>query len=102
MPPDAPLIDELCQLLCETLRLPEPTPPVAADEPLFGGRLNLDSVDSLQWAAAVERHFQFELSDEEIFSGALHTLGKMAQVLTSRGHRNDVFCVAGPTNEKDS
>jgi acyl carrier protein len=61
-----------------------PSPSLSADEPLFGGRLPLDSVDSLQWAAAVERHFDIELTDAEIGNGALLTLGRMAQVLETR------------------
>lgn len=81
---EGPLLAELSQLLCNTLRLPPPTPPLGADELLFGGRLPLDSVDSLQWATAVERHYQIELTDEELYDGALLTLGRMAQVVATR------------------
>jgi acyl carrier protein len=81
---DGLILAELSRLLCETLRLPEPSPPIDADEPLFGGRLPLDSVDALQWATAVERHYEFELSDSDIGCGALLTLGRMLDILRNR------------------
>jgi acyl carrier protein len=81
---------ELSRLLCETLRLPEPIPALSADEPLFGGRLPLDSVDSLQWATAIERHFDIELTDDEIGQGALLTLGQMARVIHQRNTPNGI------------
>lgn len=81
---DGPTLKELAELLCTTLRLPPPEPPLSANELLFGGRFPFDSVDSLQWATAVERHFGVELTDEEIGDGVLLTLGRMAQVLESR------------------
>lgn len=84
MPPLDALLAELTQLLHESLRLPELTTPIDPQEPLFGGRLPLDSVDSLQWAASVERHFELQLTDGEILEGALLSLEKMAQVLSKR------------------
>lgn len=87
MPDRAPLVLELAELLQQSLKLVPPTPSLAADEPLFGGRLGLDSVDSLQWAVAVEQNFQIELSDRDIASGAMESLGHMADMLLGRGIR---------------
>lgn len=78
-------VEELSALLCKSLRLPAPRPPPTADEPLFGGRLPLDSVDSLQWAAAVEQTYGFALSERDIAAGALESLGTMADTLERRG-----------------
>jgi hypothetical protein len=55
------------------------------DEPLFGGRLSLDSVDSLQWAAAVEQRYRCALSDRDIARGALESLGQTADTLLAQG-----------------
>jgi acyl carrier protein len=79
------LVQELSELLCRSLRLERPQPALSPDEPLLGGRLPLDSVDALQWAVAIERHFHCELSDHELAGGALESLGAMADVLMSRG-----------------
>jgi acyl carrier protein len=46
--------------------------------------LPLDSVDSLQWVTALERHFQLELTDEELGEGAFLTLGRMVQIVKLR------------------
>jgi hypothetical protein len=42
-------------------------------------------VDSLQWAAAIERHYGCELTDRELAAGALESLGQMADSLLARG-----------------
>ncbi|MGC4000690.1 MAG: phosphopantetheine-binding protein [Anaeromyxobacter sp.] len=81
---EGPPLAELSALLCETLRIVPPNPPLEADELLFGGRLPLDSVDSLQWAAAVERRYRIELSDTEIGDGVLLTLGRVARAVAAR------------------
>lgn len=84
MSPSGPHLSELSELLCKTLRIEEPSPPLGEDELLFGGRLPLDSVDSLQWAAAIEQKYAVELTDEEILDGVLLTLGRLAQALAAR------------------
>jgi acyl carrier protein len=81
---EGPPLAELTELLCETLRIVPPSPPLSADELLFGGRLPLDSVDSLQWAAAVERRYRIELTDTEIGDGVLLTLGRVASAVAAR------------------
>jgi acyl carrier protein len=79
------LVQELATLLYGCVRLSPPTPALTADEPLFGGRLPLDSVDSLQWATAIEQRYQCELTDRDIAGGALESLGRMADALLARG-----------------
>jgi len=79
------LIEDLTSLLHETLRLVLPEPPLTADEPLFGGRLGLDSVDSLQWVTAIERRYGCQLSSSDLATGAVESLGQMADTLLTRG-----------------
>jgi acyl carrier protein len=79
------LLQDLEALLRESLRLTSASPTLTPDEPLFGGRLPLDSVDALQWSVAVEQRYCCELSEGEIAAGALETLGQMADVLLARG-----------------
>lgn len=85
------LVDELSELLCRSLRLSRPEPALTPDEPLFGGRLPLDSVDALQWCVAIEQHYRCELSDHELALGALESLGRIADVLIARRitHRSE-------------
>jgi acyl carrier protein len=79
------LVQDLTALLHQSLRLGPTTPALTADEPLFGGRLPLDSVDSLQWATAIERQYRCELTADDLAKGALESLGQMADTLLSRG-----------------
>ena len=79
------LVLELSDLLCRSLRLTHFEPALTPDEPLFGGRLPLDSVDALQWSVAIEQHYHFELTDHELALGAIESLGGIADVLLARG-----------------
>ncbi len=81
----AHLILDLTTLLYQSLRLGPTTPALTPDEPLFGGRLPLDSVDSLQWATAIEQQFHCELTERDFAAGALESLGQMADTLLVRG-----------------
>lgn len=85
VPARSRLIENLATLLYQSLRLEPTTPALTPDEPLFGGRLPLDSVDSLQWATAVERQFHCELTERDFAAGALESLGQMADTLLVRG-----------------
>ncbi|HEY5957532.1 MAG TPA: phosphopantetheine-binding protein [Polyangiaceae bacterium] len=85
MPLRTCLLRDLEALLRQSLRITAPCATLSPDEPLFGGRLPLDSVDALQWSLAVEQHYHCEISEREIAAGALETLGRMADVLLARG-----------------
>lgn len=67
MAQQAALENELATLIVSALNLED----VSADEidpqePLFGGSLGLDSIDALELALAISRHYGFELrSDDE-------------------------------------
>ncbi len=67
MAQQAALENELATIIVDALNLED----VKADEidpgePLFGGSLGLDSIDALELALAISRHYGFELrSDDE-------------------------------------
>lgn len=79
------IVAYLAKLLHTSLKLRIDALNLDADEPLFGGRLSLDSVDAAQWVATIEQHFRIRLSDEDLLAGALNSLGAMADVLIRRG-----------------
>mgnify|MGYP001243275348 CR=1 FL=1 len=79
---DLPL--QLALLFVKALRLPVPPERLSPEQPLFDGSLGLDSVDAVQWVTAVEEHFGVHLTDTELASGALATLGALALVLKAR------------------
>jgi acyl carrier protein len=79
------LVEDLASLLVSCLKLAPPSPPLSANERLFGGRLGLDSVDAAQWVATVERRFAIEIPDEALTRGALESLGNLADTLILQG-----------------
>lgn len=79
MTPQTPAEQELARLIVESLNLetlaPEAIDPTA---PLFGGELGLDSIDALELALAVSRHYGVQLHsdnpDNRRVLGSLRTL----------------------------
>ena len=61
-----PLEAELAQLMVQALNLDVAAADIAPDAPLFGDGLGLDSIDILELALEVSRHWGFQLrSDDE-------------------------------------
>ncbi len=59
------LITELKSLIVETLNLEDVEPAeIETDQQLFGGGLELDSLDALQLAVAVEEHYTIRIDGE--------------------------------------
>lgn len=83
------LVAELAGLLREHLRLRSSIAAIDADEPIFGGRLQLDSVDAAQWVLTVERHFRLQIPDDDLVGSGLRSLGALADVLIRNGIRAD-------------
>lgn len=55
----------LATLIVECLNLDTVTPEqIDPDAPLFGGELGLDSIDALEIALAVSRHYGFQLRSD--------------------------------------
>ncbi len=56
---------ELAILIVECLNLESVTPEqIDPDAPLFGGELGLDSIDALEIALAVSKHYGFQLRSD--------------------------------------
>jgi acyl carrier protein len=73
-----PLMDEVAAMIVSALNLEVAASEIAADTPLYGDGLGLDSIDILEVALAVSKQYGFQLrADDEdnlkIFS-SLHSL----------------------------
>src|SRR5580698_1767361 len=56
---------ELATLIVQSLNLETVTPAqIEPDAPLFGGELGLDSIDALEIALAVSKHYGFQLRSD--------------------------------------
>lgn len=74
------LQDQLKRLIVDALNLERVKPSdIIDDEPLFGGGLGLDSIDVLELAVAVERHFNVKIPDEAIGKAAFASVNALAE-----------------------
>ncbi|CAN5134831.1 xanthomonadin biosynthesis acyl carrier protein XanC [soil metagenome] len=65
-PADAALERELAKLIVDALNLETPADTIAPEAPLYGEGLGLDSIDILEIALVVSKHYGFQLrSDDE-------------------------------------
>jgi acyl carrier protein len=70
---------ELKELLIATLSLEDVTPETIDDAaPLFGTGLGLDSIDALELAVALERHFKISIPDEAVAKKAFASIDALA------------------------
>lgn len=78
-------LQRLAKVLVEGLHL-QPLKPqdIDPDEPLFGGRLDLDSVDALELVMEIERNFGVQLQDDEESRKVLHSLRTIAEHIGAR------------------
>jgi acyl carrier protein len=58
---DETLIAEVAELIVSALNLENPASSIAADAPLFGDGLGLDSIDILEVALVVSKRYGFSL-----------------------------------------
>lgn len=76
------LIENLKKLIVEKLRLDHIKPEdIKEEEPLFGGSLELDSVDALELAMHIEKAFQIKISDEELAKEAFKSVKALANFI---------------------
>jgi acyl carrier protein len=85
-------IDDLKKLLVDNCALKMNPDLITEQTPLFGPEsLGLDSVDALQMAVTIEKHYGVAITDSETAQKALRTLGTLRQWLAdqaSPGARN--------------
>jgi acyl carrier protein len=55
------------------------------DEPLFRGRLGLDSIDSLEFIILLEKNYGLRIKDPAEGKKVLHSLSTMAEYIIANG-----------------
>lgn len=81
-----PFEAEVARLIITSLHLESPAEEIAAEAPLFGEGLELDSIDALELALAISRDYGFELrSDDERNQAIFANLRSLAAHVA--GHR---------------
>ncbi len=76
------LINELKEHIIEALSLDEITPEeIDAEAPLFGTGLGLDSIDALELAVMVEKHYHIRITDSEVGNKAFSSVKSLAEFI---------------------
>jgi len=71
-------------VLVDELMLSQQPDEISDTTPLFGpDGLGLDSVDALQLAVAVEKHFQLKIADAEAARGILQSVDTIADAIAA-------------------
>ena len=74
-----PLETRLKHLIVDVLRLNDVSPDdLADDEPLFGGKLQLDSIDALELVVSLEKEFGLKIATSEESKQALQSIATLA------------------------
>ena len=66
-----PFEQEVARLIVETLQLEVDPQDIQPADPLFNAGLGLDSIDALELALAISRHYGFELKSDEERNGQI-------------------------------
>ncbi len=76
----------LKKLIVETLNLQDVKPEEIPDEePLFGGSLDLDSIDGLELALKLEKEFGVKIGSSEESRKALESVEVLAEYIKKHG-----------------
>lgn len=79
------LNDEIKRLLVERLQLARPPEEIGDETPLFGAAgLGLDSIDALELAIAVEKHFGVPIKNEREGQAAFQNISTLAAFIRER------------------
>ncbi|MDP7114755.1 MAG: phosphopantetheine-binding protein [Myxococcota bacterium] len=74
------------QLIVESLNLEDIDPEEIEDEqPLFGAGLELDSLDALQLAVAIEERFGVPITDEDMGQKVFASVKALAEFVSANG-----------------
>ena len=85
----APLKAELKSLLVQDLRITHVTPEqITDDEPIFGERLGLDSIDAVEVVYLVEKNFGVTIKDMKEARPALQSINTLAAFIEARSAAN--------------
>ena len=81
---DAALLLEVAQLVVSALNLEISAADVQADEPLYGDGLGLDSIDILEIALVVSKHYGLQLrADQEDNHAIFHSLRSLSDYIAA-------------------
>lgn len=78
------MLEEVRTLLGSTLRLGARTASLKADTPLLGNLPELDSMAVVAVITALEEHYGFSVSDDEISADTFATLGSLADFVKEK------------------
>ncbi|GAB6904431.1 phosphopantetheine-binding protein [Desulfosarcina cetonica] len=79
------LQNQLKQILVTELNIRDISPEaIDDDEPIFGDRLGLDSIDALEMVYQVEQHFGISIKDKNEARAALQSINTLAAYITAR------------------
>lgn len=82
------LNQELKQLIVDALQLEDVTPDAIGDaDPLFGGGLELDSIDALELATAIARTYDVQITADPETREAFHSVNHLAAYITKHRAR---------------
>ena len=78
------LLEQVRNMLVETLMIPTPAADIGFDTPLFGpGGLGLDSVDALQIVVALDKNYGIKITDPEAAKEVLQSITTIAKKVAS-------------------
>ena len=81
----AELREEIKQLIVDALQLEDIDPKSISDTAaLFGGGLNLDSIDALELAAAIAQKYSIEVSQDQQTRDAFRSVSHLADFVTKK------------------
>jgi acyl carrier protein len=84
-----PLKAKLKALLVQDLRITHATPEqITDDEPIFGERLGLDSIDAVEVVYLVEKNFGVTIRDMKEARPALQSINTLAAFIEARSAAN--------------
>jgi acyl carrier protein len=88
-PESAPLKAKLKTLIVQDLRITHVTPEqITDDEPIFGERLGLDSIDAVEVVYLVEKNFGVTIKDMKEARPALQSINTLAAFIEARSVAN--------------
>ncbi len=82
---DAALLHEVAELVVNALNLEVAATDVQPDEPLYGDGLGLDSIDILEIALVVSKHYGLQLrADQEDNHAIFHSLRSLSNHIAAQ------------------
>lgn len=81
---DAPLLQEVQEIIVNTLGIEDRAASLSASTPLFGSIPELDSLTVVELAIALETRFGFEVEDSELTAEVFETVGSLADYVRTR------------------